>query len=263
LTDHDEVRGLGPAQAHARELDLELVGGIEISICEHGGRRQLHVLGLDVDARDPGLRAFCERQRASRWRRAEQMVERLAGAGISIAMSDVLRVAGKATLGRPHMARALVACGACADFESAFRRWLRRGKPAWVCRETVTAEEAIDAIHTAGGVAILAHPPHSDGVDADGGLEAFVSRLVPLGLDGIEVWHPNHSPRQRARLRALATRLDLLETGGSDFHGSHRPGIELGSGRGGNVRVGVECLTRLRSRAPDAASRAERAAALD
>lgn len=250
LTDHDEVRGVGRARARACELGIELVGGIEISVCERGGRRQLHVLGLEIDCDDAPLRAFCEWQRADRRRRAEQMVERLAGAGVAIEMSDVLQIAGDATLGRPHIARALVEHRVCPDVQSAFRRWLRRGRPAWICREALGAELAIETIHAAGGVAILAHPPHSDGVDADGGLEPFVARLVGLGLDGVEVWHPNHSQRQRARLRELAARFDLLETGGSDYHGAHRPGVELGSGRGGNVRVGYDRLARLRERKP-------------
>jgi predicted metal-dependent phosphoesterase TrpH len=148
----------------------------------------------------------------------------------------VQAVAGRGSVGRPHVARALVAAGVCADEEEAFVRWLRRGKPAHVPSAGLTLAEAIEAIHGAGGIAVLAHPPRSRGVDAPGGLEAFVRDAARAGLDGLEVQHPAHTPAQMKRLRRLCRELGLVESGGSDFHGNESGGIRPGRGRG-NLRL--------------------------
>ena len=126
-------------------------------------------------------------------------------------------------------------------------RFLRRGRPAYVPRAGLGAREAIDLIHAAGGLASLAHPKLSTGVDRPGGLEAFVERLVGLGLDGLEVEHPSHTPRLRRRLRRLVRRFDLVATGGSDFHGATSPGVALGRGRD-NVKLGRSAYDAVRAR---------------
>ena len=232
LTDHDAVSGVAPARERGRELGVEVIGGIEISVSEDGGRRQMHVLGLGVD---PESAPLVERMRAfrrDRRTRSERMVALLGAAGAEISNERVRELAGSGSVGRPHVARALVEAGVCATQDEAFHRFLRRGGPAFVPHSELGAGEAIGLIHAAGGIASLAHPRLSVGADAPGGLESFLERLVGLGLDGLEVAHPSHRQGQARRLRQLARSFDLVETGGSDFHGADRPDVEIGRGRG-------------------------------
>lgn len=250
LTDHDEVSGIPEARARGAELDVEIVPGIELSVSEAGGTRQMHVLGLGIDCEAPALAARLIEFRETRATRARSILARLEELGIEVGFDEVRAIAGPGIVGRPHIARALVARHICMDEEEAFRRFLRRGRPAFVPREGLTARGAIELIHAAGGVAALAHPTLSIGVDAPGGLAAFVARLVALGLDGLEVQHPQVSAGSRRRVRRLARRHGLLELGGSDFHGE--PGETPGRGgvRGGHgsVRVEEEVYTALRER---------------
>jgi len=159
---------------------------------------------------------------------------------VAISLDDVARHSAGGALGRPHVARALVELGVVPDVDEAFVRWLRRGRPAYEPNAEVSAREAIELVHAAGGVAVLAHPPLSSGVDGPGGLVAFVERLVPLGLDGLELWHPSHKATTVRKLGRIARAHGLLETGGSDFHGADRPDVEIGRGRGNKLRVGRE-----------------------
>jgi hypothetical protein len=248
LTDHDTVAGIAEAQAEANRLGIELIPGIEISVNEADGARSLHVLGLGLAADDPVLRARLEIAHTERRSRAARMVVRLQEAGIAIEVSHVEALAGGGSVGRPHLARALVELGVCRDADEAFVKYLRRGRPGYEPYAAFSALEAIELVHGAGGVAVLAHPPLSGGVDAPGGIEAFVERLLPDGLDGLEVWHPGHKPGQIRRLRRLAREHELLETGGSDFHGADRPGIEIGRGRAGGLRIGRPIYDAFRAR---------------
>ncbi len=248
LTDHDDIRGIEPASERARACGIEFLAGIEISVSEAHGKRQMHILGLGIDAADPDLASWSDGFRGERERRAERIVERLNRAGVEICIEQVRETAGDASIGRLHLAQTLVRIGACRDLDHAFRRYLRRGKRAFVPREGLSARQAIEGIHAAGGIAVLAHPPQSVGADAPGGLEAFVGRLVPAGLDGLEIQHPSLTPNQRRRLRRLAAEYELVGTGGSDFHGENKPGVELGSGRAGNVRVEGQVLDAILAR---------------
>jgi predicted metal-dependent phosphoesterase TrpH len=249
LTDHDTVGGIAEAQAEGRRLGIEVIPGIELSVSERDGARSLHVLGLWLDPDEPRLRARLAEAGEARARRAERIVAALQEVGIGLELAHVQRLAGAGAVGRPHVARALVEIGACRDVDEAFARWLRRGKPAYVPNAAFGAREAIECVHGAGGVAVLAHPPLSSGVDAPGGLEAFVESLVPLGLDGVEVWHPNHRPGTVRRLRQIARRFGLIESGGSDFHGEDRPEVKLGRGRANGLKVGRDVYEALADRA--------------
>ncbi len=251
LTDHDAVDGLEEAQARGRERGIRVLGGLELSVSEDGERSQMHVLGLGVDAASPALRALTERLREARATRVVRILAALEAAGIRLELARVQRHAGgRGTIGRPHVARALVEIGACADADDAFARYLRRGRPAFVPHAGVGAREAIDTIHAAGGVASLAHPPLSVGVDGPGGLDAFVERLVPLGLDALEVWHPGHTRKHVKRLSRLTRTHGLLATGGSDFHGDATPDRRIAHGRG-NIRIGAPVWHALESRLKD------------
>jgi hypothetical protein len=246
LTDHDTVEGVAEAQARGGERGIRVLGGVELSVSEDGGRRQMHLLGLGVDPTSARLRALTESLRSARETRVERMLEALQQVGVALDARRVRELSGSGTVGRPHVARALVETGACDDADQAFARWLRRGRPAYVPQPGVSAREAIETIHDSGGVAALAHPPHSVGVDAPGGLDAFVARLVPLGLDALEVWHPGHTKRHVKRLARLVREHGLLATGGSDFHGDATPDRRIAHGRG-SIRVGASVWRPLES----------------
>ncbi len=248
LTDHDTTAGIAEAQAEGQRLGIEVIAGIELSVSELEGARSLHVLGLGISTADPALRARLEIAHDARRTRAARMVSRLQELGIGIDLARVEAIAAGGSVGRPHIARALVELGVCRDADEAFVKYLRRGRPAYEPYAALAAREAIDLVHDAGGVAVLAHPPLSSGIDAPGGIEAFVERLLPFGLDGLEIWHPGHRPGQIRRLRRLAREHNLLETGGSDFHGEDRPGIEIGRGRAGALHIGRPIYEAFRER---------------
>lgn len=246
LTDHDTTSGVAAARARGRELGVEVWGGTEISVSERDGEEQMHILGLGVDPDAPALCALLESRRRFRDERGREIVRRLNGAGIDLAYERVGALAGDGVVGRPHVARALVQAGHCADQEEAFSRWLRRGRPGYVSGGGLSAAEAIAAIHAAGGVASLAHPLLSVGVDRPGGLDVFVGRLARLGIDALELQHPTHDPGRRRRIRRLCRKHRLLASGGSDFHGD-KVDVELGRGRG-NVQVGDDVYRALAER---------------
>jgi 3',5'-nucleoside bisphosphate phosphatase len=255
VTDHDTVDGIAEARAEGERRGIEVLGGIELSVSEADGSRAMHILGLGLDDPTP-LRARLEALRRSREERAARIVAHLQRNGIALELSAVESQAAGGAIGRPHVARALVELGAVRDVDEAFTRWLRRGRPAFEPNAQLSAREAIEMVHEAGGVAVLAHPPLSSGVDSPGGLVAFVERLVPLGLDGLEVWHPSHKPTVARRLRRIAAANGLLETGGSDFHGADRPDVEVGRGRGGKLHIGREVRDALERRLVERRARA-------
>lgn len=248
LTDHDDVGGVAEAAACGERAGVEVLAGVEISVNEEDGARQLHLLGLAIDPNEPRLAACLEEMQAARRERVDRILELLAKTGVQLDRALLGEAPDGSAIGRPHVARALVAAGVCSDEDDAFARYLRRGRAAYMASAGITAARAIEVIHGAGGVASLAHPPMSVGADAAGGLDGFVERLLPLGLDGLEIWHPGHRTKTRKRLRKLARRWDLVATGGSDFHGASRPGVALGRGRG-TIEVGQRTLDEIRERA--------------
>lgn len=222
VTDHDTVAGLSEAGEAARARGIELVPGIELSAFLF--RKEIHILGHFVSPEEPRLGRFSEHLRGERHARMEQMVTKMRELGYPVSMEDVLAIAGDAHLARPHLARALVAKGYCLDTREAFDRFLGDGKPAFVDRYRLGADEAIDLIRNAGGTATLAHP----GVSKVERHE--ISQLKEAGLSGIEVFHSDHPLPLREKLLQLARELDLVPTAGSDFHGEQvTPGRKLGS----------------------------------
>ena len=210
LTDHDSVSGLADAQAAGTALGVRIVNGVELSAVE--GESETHVLGLhlrDTVLLENGLESL----REMRVRRARQIVDRLVELGVKVTFDDVLSQAGTGALGRPHVARALVADGWATDVRDAFDRYLGAGRPAYVAKEPLRMPDAIAMIHAAGGLAVLAHPGIA------GTRERLVA-LVAMGLDGVEVKHPGHSPSDTNRLLTLCEQLGLVVSGGSDWHGA-------------------------------------------
>ena len=210
LTDHDTVAGLAEAAATGAELGVRIVNGIELSAVE--GQTETHLLGLhlrDTAVLEQGLGEL----REMRGRRAARIVELLQSQGVQVTLDDVLLQAGSGAIGRPHVARALVADGWAIDVRDAFDRYLGAGRPAFVAKDQLGMREAIAMVHAAGGLAVLAHP-------GGGGTRERIEALAALGLDGVEVKHPSHSPQDVARLRACVDQLGLIASGGSDWHGA-------------------------------------------
>lgn len=210
LTDHDTVSGLAEARAAGELLGVRVVAGVELSAVE--GMLETHVLGLHLGDTS-GLDARLEELREMRRDRAVRTVEKLNALGVPVTMAQVLEQADGGAIGRPHVARALVNGGWARDFREAFDRYLGNGRPACVPKAQLPMREAIEMIHEAGGLAVLAHP-------GDSGRRPRLEALRALGLDGIEVLHPGHSPEDVGRLRNLARDLDMLPSGGSDWHGA-------------------------------------------
>ena len=209
ITDHDALGAYPRLDGAAGTATI--VPGIELNTTYRGG--EVHVLGygFPLDAPEIG-RAIAENRQQREWR-AERMAEQLRAAGYDIAPSDVRAAAGseRAALGRPHVARALIAKGYVADVDSAFRQLLVPGKPGYVPQTYLRPQDAVALVARAGGVAVLAHP----GRLRD---EAVIEELVEAGLAGIETFYPTHDANMVAHVRAIASRYELVMTAGSDFH---------------------------------------------
>ena len=242
VTDHDHLGGLAEARAAGERLGVEIVPGVELSVSHPSG--DVHVLAYFVDPEEPRLAARLAEFRDVRASRGRLMVEKLRALGVDVTYEDVLAHAKEGAVGRPHIARALMAKGIVKSVNEAFERWIGDDSPAYVEKAKLDAREAIALVHGAGGVAVLAHP----GLLAEKGRDTLVRELAALGLDGVEVEHSRHPSEVRRRMRALAKELDLVETGGSDFHGENKPDVDLGYGVGGNVDVREAVLTALRER---------------
>jgi 3',5'-nucleoside bisphosphate phosphatase len=236
LTDHDTLAGLEPAAAAARHHGLRFVPGIELSCFLDG--QEIHVLGHFVDPTHPALKRFEDLLAVNRRERMGKIIALLAGLGIRVTEADIEKYSGGKTLGRPHVARALVDLGAVSTVREAFDLYLAEGKPAFVQRYRMQAPEAVELIRNGGGVATLAHP----GVSR---MErGHLMRLRDMGLGGVEVHHSDHNPSVREKYLRIAEELDLVPTAGSDYHGEAvAPDRKLGS-----VDMGETAFARLEAR---------------
>ena len=210
LTDHDTLEGIPEARRAADAVGIRVVAGTELSVMFEG--RELHLLALHVD-RSAALEAELADLREARRSRAERIVARLHTLGVPLPLDAVLAEAGEGAIGRPHVARAMVAGGWARDFRDAFDRYLGNGRPAHVEKRRLDAGDAIQLVHDAGGLAIFAHPGTT-------GSRERIERLAALGLDGVEVLHPSHTSEDLARLDALVRHFHLVPSGGSDWHGA-------------------------------------------
>ena len=228
LTDHDTLAGHREAR-DALPPGLALLTGMELS-CRLDDR-SVHMLAYGVDPGNAELAAECAAIVAARVGRAQAMVEALRGLGVDITWPQVRALAAGGVVGRPHIARAMVAAGAIASPDEAFTAdWIGAGGRAYVSRYALDPVAAIGLIRAAGGVAVLAHPRAVS--RAEQLSEATIAELAAAGLAGLEVAHPDHDPAVRQRLAGLAAGLDLVATGGSDDHGSltgYRIGCETTS----------------------------------
>jgi hypothetical protein len=226
LTDHDTQAGVAEARA-ALPAGLTLVAGMELS-CDLDGR-SVHLLAYLFDPADPALGTEAGLIRNDRVNRAKGMVARLAQLGAGVTWEQVLAIAGDSVVGRPHIARALVASGAIATTADAFTgEWIGDGGRAFVDRYAPGLARAVGLVRAAGGVPVLAHP-RSPGYEIP---DEVIEALAAAGLGGIEVFHFDHDQAEQKRLAGLATSLGLIMTGGSDDHGSYQPGAPAPAGAG-------------------------------
>ena len=223
VTDHDTTQGIDDAASAARAHGLEVVAGIEITAVESA--RDIHILGYFINPADIQLAGFLIRQRTQRIARVKAVGDRLTLLGMPIDITPLIAQAredGGRSVGRPQIARAMVAAGYVADTREAFDRWLATGRPAFVPRAGAPPEEVIRMLRGAGGLASLAHPGQT-------AVDSRILAYADAGLDALEVYHPDHDKTSTERYRALAARLKLLATGGSDFHGDPSHGWEPGA----------------------------------
>jgi predicted metal-dependent phosphoesterase TrpH len=230
ITDHDTTEGVPAALAEARQQNITVVPGVEISALSGG--EEIHLLGYFVNLENPDLQALLARARAARRERAQRMLERLAQLGLCIEWDRVIEIAGEGgSIGRPHVATTLLEAGHVDSWDEAFNLWIGRGCPAYVERLKLPPEEAIELVRASGGLPVLAHPfiyDRNGRRKAGHDLKRWLPRLRKAGLEGIEVYYPHYPRRANRQLIALAIQYGLLITGGSDFHGG-MPGNGLGS----------------------------------
>ncbi len=242
LTDHDTLEGIDEARRAADELPIELVPGIEISCEWTPGAMHLVVLFLE-----PGSGPLQDRLvdiQASRTQRNHRIADRLRQLGIDISMDEVIEESSVGVVGRPHFAAILVRKGVTTDIPSAFNEYLGNHAPAYVPRLRLTPEEAIGLARASGAVPILSHP-HTLGHTAAAEFSATYRRLTKAGLVGIDAYYGEYTPEQRRDLAANTRSFGLIPSGGSDYHGTYKEGLELGSGRG-DLQVPDSVLEELR-----------------
>lgn len=233
VTDHDTTAGIEEAVAAGGDRGIEVVPGVEISTSHDG--TEVHLLGYFVDHGSADLTRQLSSRRDDRDVRAREMVARLRALGVEIGYDDVVREAGNAAVGRPHVAAALVRGGWVETRQEAFDRYIADGRPAAVPKPVFPLVDAIALLRSMDAVAVIAHP----------GLlkrPELLPEMVPLGIAGIEVFYPKHLPEQKRELLSFAAAHGLVPTGGSDFHGPGLP-AELGS-----QEVPAETLESLRER---------------
>ncbi len=239
ITDHDTFAGYDQALPHAHKTGLELICGIELSTKLNG--QTAHLLGYFL-RRDPpaGFRTWVREMQLSRRDRNVRLVERMRELGLDITLEE-LENRARGMTGRLHVAQLLVEKGYVASVQQAFDEYLGESGMAYVHRREPQFAEAVERIREAGGIASLAHP-----VRLQGDFPSLLPELGEAGLSAIEAYHSDHSPEQTEQYLDLARRHRLLVTGGSDYHGAAKPGLELGTGRGGNLRIPDDLVDRLR-----------------
>lgn len=245
VTDHDTQEGLVEAGLAASSTDLELIPGTELSLDYDSGGMHLVVLWLE-----PGKGPLQDRLhdlREGRERRNERIVEKLTELGMPVDIADVLEEAGAGSVGRPHIAAVMMRMGHVPDIVTAFEDWLGAGKPAYVSRPRLNPEKAIELARQSGAVTVLAHP-HTLGIHRAAEMADLLNRLRDAGLIGLEAIYSSYRRHEREGYADLARRFGLIPSGGSDYHGTYKPGLELGVGYGDLV-VPESILEELRGHA--------------
>ena len=245
LTDHDCVDGLDEAAAEGDRLGIEVIPSVELSADHSGGT--MHILGFFVDRRHDGFCGRLRRLQEARRERNPKIIQKLQAQDLKITYEEVVAASGGGQVGRPHFAKVLVQKGYVSSMQEAFERYLKKGAPGYVEKFRFSPKEAIAAIHEAGGVAVLAHP-FTLYKEPSAALDPLLETLSQSGLDGMEVIYSTYSQDQTRYYQEMAEKYHLLPSGGSDFHGAHKPGIDLGVGQG-RLKIPFELLEPLRKKA--------------
>ena len=248
LTDHDTVEGCGRAASACGAAGIEFITGAELTAEQDD--REIHILGYFLDTKNPRLLSEISKFQAVRQNRIHEMVSRLNELDIPLKAEAVFALANCRSPGRPHVARALVEGGMCDSLDEAFERFLKKDRPAWVPKMKISALTAIELIHEARGLAVMAHPGLNRSDD-------LIPGLVAAGLDGIECFHTKHAPATSARYLQIAAEYGLLVTGGSDCHG-----LSKGKPLIGTVRLPMEYVAKLKAKVESRRSSAGPAAKL-
>jgi len=234
VTDHDTVEGCDRMSAACQQAGLEFVPATELTA--EFDDNELHLLGYFVDTQNPRLLAEMAKFQKVRQNRIHEMVARLNQHNIPLQADAVFAIANCRSPGRPHVGRALVMGGFCANLDEAFERFLKKNRPAWVPKFKISALDAIALIHQAGGLAVMAHP----GLNRT---DKIIPDLVSTGLDGLECFHTKHSPSTSQHYVRLAKEFNLAITGGSDCHG-----LSKGKPLIGTVKLPYEYVEKLKSK---------------
>lgn len=213
ITDHDNVGAISEALVIGKDLGLEVISGVELSASVD--ERDIHILGYFLNHTNQNLLEYLSFFRVERLRRAERIVGRLNDLKIPLTIESVLEQAGMGSVGRPHIANALLEEGLTGTYHEAFSRYIGYGKPAYEKKYQVSPQAAIELISSAGGVSFIAHPGNN--ID-----DTVMVELINAGVDGIEVIHPSHSPERVAHYSGIVSEYFLLASGGSDFHGGKK-----------------------------------------
>lgn len=222
VTDHDTIDALAEVQTHATAAGITLVPGVELSTTVD--RAEVHVLGYFVDTDDSSFTGALAELAQSRVNRIILMIEKVQSLGYDIDGDAIIAQAAFGSIGRPHVARALMAIGAVKDVSEAFDRFLKAGRPGYVPRDPFAPEDAVRLLVRNNAIPVLAHPFSTRDI------EGTLKRLVPVGLMGLETYYAEYSPEQHQEIRAIADAWELIPTGGSDYHGvGFREGRVLGS----------------------------------
>jgi len=242
LTDHDTVEGCHRAGIAADAVGIEFIPGTELTAEQDGD--ELHILGYFLDTQNSRLLAEIAKFQDVRQNRIREIVAKLNEVQVPITTDAVFALANCRSPGRPHVARALVKAGLCRSLDEAFERFLKKNRPAWVPKFKMSAAEAIDLIHYAGGAAVMAHPGLSQ-------CDEVIPSMVEAGLDGIECFHTKHSTAIAEHYLEIADRFNLLVTGGSDCHG-----MSKGKPLIGTIKLPYQHVEKLRAKVTERRSAA-------
>jgi predicted metal-dependent phosphoesterase TrpH len=220
ITDHDTVNGQKKAMEAGRDYGIEVIPGAELSTQE--GNTEVHILGYFIDPSNPAIEEKFNWLREKRRVRAGEIIKRLSDCGITISFNDLLNKVNSDSIGRPHIAMAMLEKGIVSSFQEAFNRFIGYGCKAYVPKEVLSRDEVMELILTSGGVPVWAHPG-SNIKNAD-----LLNRLIKTGLMGIEVWHPNHNSAIENSILKVVSERNLIPTGGSDFHSNAAMKVDVG-----------------------------------
>ncbi|NLK35873.1 MAG: PHP domain-containing protein [Gracilibacteraceae bacterium] len=210
ITDHDTVKGISPAKKAALRFGVEVIPGIELSTIFED--EEIHILGYYIDYKTRWFTDILEKIQNSRYERAGKIVDKLNDMGIDITLEQVKGIADEGSMGRPHIARAMIDKGYISNIREAFSEYIGKDRPAYVERYKLSSGEAIDMIKRLGGISVLAHPGLINN-------KTNIEKIIDLGIDGIEVYHTKHDDETVRNSLAIAHSRKLLITGGSDCHG--------------------------------------------